>query len=137
MFITTLFKNNVSFWISPAGKNASEERKNCYNRKVFCVRNEHVRNILTMFTINLSLATTLSLTTGEQICLCSPSSYLMHPTPLIIENVSIHIKSLCRNMSLASGGCKKYAPTGGKNPQTEKIQIARYSWCFLSHESVI
>ena len=31
--------------------------------------------------------------------------------PPVTENVPLHSKSLCKNMALASGGCKYIAPT--------------------------
>ena len=39
----------------------------------------------------------------------------------ITEHVSSHGKSLCKNMTRASGGCKQNAPPKMGEAQTEKI----------------
>ena len=44
-----------------------------------------------------------------------PPQYVM--LPQVTEHVSLHSKSLCKNIARSSGGCKQYAPTklGGTN----------------------
>ena len=53
---------------------------------------------------------------------CEPQ-YVMHP--LFTEHVSLHSKSLSKNMARASGGCNFYAGTtlGRRKSQKVNIQI--------------
>ena len=50
-----------------------------------------------------------------------PPPRVMNPS--LTEHVLLHSKVLCKNMALASGGFKYYAPIKGGGAQPEKIQI--------------
>ena len=59
-----------------------------------------------------------------------PPQYVMLPP--VTEHVSLHCKSLCKNIARASGGCKQYAPTklggggggtNGKDPKNHQLKI--------------
>ena len=60
--------------------------------------------------------------------------------PPVTEHVSLHSKSLCKNIARASGGCKLYAPTklggggggtNGKDPRYVFRFFYKKKFCFL------
>ena len=54
------------------------------------------------------------------------------PTP-VTEHVSLHSKSLCKNVARASGGGNNLHPLSGGGAQTEKIQNSLFILNILGH----